>query len=106
MTGLTATRANIIDAFLFFGCDANVPTFLYDYRQSVKGDFLVDFSLYQAHQDSSVRASRAWTSARGSGTPSSRRSPYAKCRSPARVWRGHEKNGRSGHHLLLRVPKW
>jgi type I restriction enzyme R subunit len=32
-----------------FGCDKNVPTFLYDYPQAVKEKFLVDYSLYQAH---------------------------------------------------------
>src|SRR5207247_3507049 len=37
------------DTFRLFGCDANVPTFLYDYPQAVKDGFLVDFSLYQAH---------------------------------------------------------
>src|SRR5206468_6783467 len=51
MIGLTATPANFIDrdTFRLFGCDANVPTFLYDYPQAVKDGFLVDFSLYQAH---------------------------------------------------------
>jgi type I site-specific restriction endonuclease len=51
MIGLTATPANFIDrdTFRLFGCDANVPTFLYDYPQAVKDAFLVDFSLYQAH---------------------------------------------------------
>ncbi len=51
MIGLTATPANFIDrdTFRLFGCDANVPTFLYDYQQAVKERFLVDFSLYQAH---------------------------------------------------------
>ena len=51
MIGLTATPANFIerDTFRLFGCDANVPTFLYDYPQAVKERFLVDFSLYQAH---------------------------------------------------------
>ncbi len=51
MIGLTATPANFIDrdTFRLFGCDANVPTFLYDYPQAVKEGFLVDFSLYQAH---------------------------------------------------------
>src|SRR6266851_3432389 len=51
MIGLTATPANFIDrdTFRLFGCDANVPTFLYDYPQAVKEEFLVDFSLYQAH---------------------------------------------------------
>jgi type I restriction enzyme R subunit len=51
MIGLTATPANFIDrdTFRLFGCDANVPTFLYDYPQAVKETFLVDFSLYQAH---------------------------------------------------------
>jgi type I restriction enzyme R subunit len=51
MIGLTATPANFIDrdTFRLFGCDANVPTFLYDYQQAVKEGFLVDFSLYQAH---------------------------------------------------------
>jgi type I restriction enzyme, R subunit len=51
MIGLTATPANFIerDTFRLFGCDANVPTFLYDYPQAVKENFLVDFSLYQAH---------------------------------------------------------
>ena len=51
MIGLTATPANFIerDTFRLFGCDANVPTFLYDYPQAVKEKFLVDFSLYQAH---------------------------------------------------------
>ena len=51
MIGLTATPANFIDrdTFRLFGCDANVPTFLYDYPQAVKDRFLVDFSLYQAH---------------------------------------------------------
>ena len=37
------------DTFRLFGCDSNVPTFLYDYPQAVKDGFLVDFSLYQAH---------------------------------------------------------
>ena len=51
MIGLTATPANFIDrdTFRLFGCDANVPTFLYDYPQAVKEGVLVDFSLYQAH---------------------------------------------------------
>ena len=51
MIGLTATPANFIDrdTFRLFGCDANVPTFLYDYAQAVEEHFLVDFSLYQAH---------------------------------------------------------
>jgi type I restriction enzyme R subunit len=51
MIGLTATPANFIDrdTFRLFGCDANVPTFLYDYPHAVKEAFLVDFSLYQAH---------------------------------------------------------
>jgi len=51
MIGLTATPANFIDrdTFRLFGCDANAPTFLYDYPQAVKEHFLVDFSLYQAH---------------------------------------------------------
>jgi type I restriction enzyme R subunit len=51
MIGLTATPANFIDrdTFRLFGCDANLPTFLYDYPQAVKEGFLVDFSLYQAH---------------------------------------------------------
>lgn len=51
MIGLTATPANFIDrdTFRLFGCDANAPTFLYDYPQAVKDGFLVDFSLYQAH---------------------------------------------------------
>jgi type I restriction enzyme R subunit len=51
MIGLTATPANFIDrdTFRLFGCDANVPTFLYDYPQAVKEGFLADFTLYQAH---------------------------------------------------------
>ena len=51
MIGLTATPAKFIDrdTFRLFGCDPNVPTFLYDYPQAVKEGFLVDFSLYQAH---------------------------------------------------------
>jgi len=51
MIGLTATPANFIDrdTFRLFGCDANVPTFLYDYPQAVKEGNLVDFTLYQAH---------------------------------------------------------
>jgi type I restriction enzyme R subunit len=51
MIGLTATPANFIDrdTYRLFGCEANVPTFLYDYPQAVKEGFLVDFSLYQAH---------------------------------------------------------
>jgi type I restriction enzyme R subunit len=51
MIGLTATPANFIDrdTFRLFGCDANVPTFLYDYPQAVKEGFLDDFTLYQAH---------------------------------------------------------
>lgn len=51
MIGLTATPSNFIDrdTFRLFGCDGNVPTFLYDYPQAVKESFLVDFSLYQAH---------------------------------------------------------
>jgi type I restriction enzyme R subunit len=51
MIGLTATPANFIDrdTFRLFGCDANAPTFLYDYPQAVKEGFLVDFSLYKAH---------------------------------------------------------
>lgn len=51
MIGLTATPANFIDrdSFRLFGCDSNVPTFLYDYPQAIKDRFLVDFSLYQAH---------------------------------------------------------
>jgi len=50
MIGLTATPANFIDrdTFRLFGCQANAPTFLYDYPQAVKDHFLVDFSLYQA----------------------------------------------------------
>ena len=51
MIGLTATPANFIDrdTFRLFGCDANVPTFLYDYPQAVNEGFLVDYTLYQAH---------------------------------------------------------
>jgi type I restriction enzyme, R subunit len=51
MIGLTATPASFIDrdTFRLFGCDANVPTFLYDYPKAVEERFLVDFSLYQAH---------------------------------------------------------
>jgi type I restriction enzyme R subunit len=51
MIGLTATPANFIDrdTFRLFGCNANAPTFLYDYPQAVREGFLVDFSLYQAH---------------------------------------------------------
>src|SRR5436305_1824789 len=51
MIGLTATPASFIDrdTFRLLGCDANAPTFLYDYPQAVKEGFLVDFSLYQAH---------------------------------------------------------
>jgi type I restriction enzyme, R subunit len=51
MIGLTATPASFIDrdTFRLFGCDANAPTFLYDYPQAVKERFLVDFNLYQAH---------------------------------------------------------
>jgi type I restriction enzyme R subunit len=51
MIGLTATPANFIDrdTFRLFGCDANAPTFLYDYPQAVKDGFLVNFNLYQAH---------------------------------------------------------
>jgi type I restriction enzyme, R subunit len=51
MIGLTATPASFIDrdTFRLFGCDANLPTFLYDYPQAVKEEFLVEFSLYQAH---------------------------------------------------------
>ena len=37
------------DTFRLFGCDANVPTFLYYYPEAVQENFLVDFSLYQAH---------------------------------------------------------
>lgn len=50
MVGLTATPASFIDrdTFRLFGCDANAPTFLYDYPQAVKEGFLVDFTLYQA----------------------------------------------------------
>src|SRR5205085_4455905 len=50
MIGLTATPASFIerDTFRLFGCDANAPTFLYDYPQAVRDGFLVDFSLYQA----------------------------------------------------------
>jgi type I restriction enzyme R subunit len=50
MIGLTATPANFIDrdTFRVFQCDANTPTFLYEYQQAVKDEFLVDFSLYQA----------------------------------------------------------
>lgn len=50
MIGLTATPASFIDrdTFRLFNCDANAPTFLYDYPQAVKEGFLVDFSLYQA----------------------------------------------------------
>jgi len=50
MIGLTATPANFIDrdTFRLFNCNANAPTFLYDYPQAVKEGFLVDFSLYQA----------------------------------------------------------
>jgi len=51
MIGLTATPATFIDrdTFRLFGCEANVPTFLYDYPKAVEERFLVDFSLYQAH---------------------------------------------------------
>jgi type I site-specific restriction endonuclease len=44
MIGLTATPASFIDrnTFRLFGCDANVPTFLYDYPQAVNEKFLVD----------------------------------------------------------------
>ncbi|MCI0377398.1 MAG: DEAD/DEAH box helicase family protein, partial [Gemmataceae bacterium] len=50
MIGLTATPANFIDrdTFRVFGCDGNVPTFLYDYQQAINDRVLVDFSLYQA----------------------------------------------------------
>jgi type I restriction enzyme R subunit len=50
MIGLTATPANFLDrdTFRVFNCDANTPTFLYEYPQAVKDGFLVDFSLYQA----------------------------------------------------------
>lgn len=50
MIGLTATPASFIDrdTFRVFHCDANTPTFLYEYPQAVKEGFLVDFSLYQA----------------------------------------------------------
>jgi type I restriction enzyme R subunit len=50
MIGLTATPASFIDrdTFRLFGCNANAPTFLYDYPQAVREGFLVDFSLYQA----------------------------------------------------------
>ncbi|MBL0351056.1 MAG: hypothetical protein IPP68_11900 [Elusimicrobia bacterium] len=50
MVGLTATPANFIerDTFRIFDCDANAPTFLYDYPQAVKDGFLVNFVLYQA----------------------------------------------------------
>jgi type I restriction enzyme, R subunit len=50
MIGLTATPANFIDrdTFRVFGCEANTPTFLYDYPQAVKEKFLVEFNLYQA----------------------------------------------------------
>jgi type I restriction enzyme R subunit len=50
MIGLTATPANFIDrdTFRLFGCDANTPTFLYDYQQAVNEKFLVEFGLYQA----------------------------------------------------------
>lgn len=50
MIGLTATPANFLDrdTYRLFGCDANAPTFLYDYPQAVRDGFLVDFSLYQA----------------------------------------------------------
>jgi type I restriction enzyme R subunit len=50
MIGLTATPANFIDrdTFRLFGCDSNVPTFLYDYPQAVKDKFLVDFVLAKA----------------------------------------------------------
>jgi type I restriction enzyme R subunit len=50
MIGLTATPANFIDrdTFRVFACDANTPTFLYDYPQAVKEKFLVEFNLYQA----------------------------------------------------------
>ena len=50
MIGLTATPANFIDrdTFRVFACEANTPTFLYDYPQAAKEKFLVEFSLYQA----------------------------------------------------------
>lgn len=50
MIGLTATPASFIDrdTFRLFNCEANAPTFLYDYPQAVKEGYLVDFSLYQA----------------------------------------------------------
>jgi type I restriction enzyme, R subunit len=50
MIGLTATPASFLDrdTFRLFGCDANAPTFLYDYPQAVNDKFLVDFVLYQA----------------------------------------------------------
>jgi type I restriction enzyme R subunit len=50
MIGLTATPAKFIDrdTFRVFGCDGNVPTFLYDYQQAINDKFLVDFILYQA----------------------------------------------------------
>ena len=60
MIGLTATPANFIDrdTFRLFACDANAPTFLYDYPQAVNDGFLVDFSLYQAHTSFQRKASR------------------------------------------------
>src|SRR5262249_17374283 len=50
MIGLTATPANFIDrdTFRVFGCDGNVPTFLYDFEQACNDKFLVDFILYKA----------------------------------------------------------
>ncbi len=50
MIGLTATPANFIDrdTFRVFNCDPNAPTFLYEFDQAVKDEFLVNFSLYQA----------------------------------------------------------
>jgi len=50
MIGLTATPAGFWnrDTFRIFGCEANAPTFLYDFPQAVKEKYLVDFSVYQA----------------------------------------------------------
>ena len=50
MIGLTATPANFIDrdTFRIFHCENNTPTFLYEYKDAVKDEFLVDFILRQA----------------------------------------------------------
>lgn len=48
--GLTATPAAYVDrdTFRTFGCEREVPTFLYSYEEAVQQEHLVDYVLYRA----------------------------------------------------------